>query len=143
MGRIIQSGGSQAELLQYESIPLIFLQSASVSLCENAKRIGLNLPLANSLLRYPEEQRPFHVLDEIREILYASSEPLLLEKYELLFSPAYKLNVMKVFSDLARIRRLYAVWPGKMQNSSLIYAEPGDPEYRNYRIADYDVIVIA
>ena len=124
-------------------MPVIFVGSPSRLISENCEKLSLNILLAEKLASIQPQNRPMQLMDETKAILYSSTQPILLDRYEMLFAPDYQLNVLKIFMDLARFRPLFVLWPGKLNNNALIYAEPGDPEYRNYRIADYDVIVIA
>ena len=142
MGSIITGSDLNMAFLQTARMPVIVLKPYPRLLPENSEKVSLNLLLAERLAPIPPQQRPLRIMDELKNILYKNSTPLLLDRYEMLFSPAWKLNVLKIFADIARIRPIYVLWPGKCKNGYLTYAEPDDPEYRNYRITDYDVIVV-
>ena len=142
MGSIITGSDINKAFFQTARMPVIMLTPYPRLLPENRENVSLNLLLAERLAPIPPQQRPLRVMDELKSILYKDSTPLLLERYEMLFSPAWRLNVLKIFADIARIRPIYVSWPGQCKNGYLTYAEPDDPEYRNYRITDYDVIVV-
>lgn len=142
MGNIITGSDLNMAFLQTARMPVIVLKPYPRLLPENIENVSLNLLLAERLTPIPPQQRPLRIMDELKNILYKNSTPLLLDRYEMLFSPAWKLNVLKIFADIARIRPIYVLWPGQCKNGYLTYAEPDGPEYRNYRITDYDVIVV-
>ncbi len=142
MGSIIKISETNKASLQTARMPVIMLTPYPGLLPENCEKVSLNLLLAEHLVQIPPQQRPLRIMDELKSILYQNPMPLLLERYEMLFSPAWRLNVLKIFADIARIRPIYVSWPGQCKNGCLTYAEPDDPEYRNYRITDYDVIVV-
>ena len=142
MGYIYDSAKVNIEKLQNVKMPVIFGDSSSRLIPRDCEKLSLNILLSEKLASIQPQNRSMQIMDEIKTILYRSSEPILIDRFEMLFAPDYQLNILKIFMDLARFRPLYVLWPGKMNINALIYAEPGDPEYRNYRIADYDVIVI-
>lgn len=142
MGSIITGSDLNMAFLQTARMPVIVLKPYPRLIPENIENVSLNLLLAERLTPIPPRQRPLRIMDELKNILYKNSTPLLLDRYEMLFSPAWKLNVLKIFADIARIRPIYVSWPGQCKNGYLTYAGPDDPEYRNYRITDYDVIVV-
>ena len=142
MGSIITGTDINMAFLQTARMPVIVLKPYPRLFPENSEKVSLNLLLAERLAPIPPQQRPLRIMDELKSVLYDNSAPLFLNRYEMLFSPVWKLNVLKIFADIARIRPIYVLWPGQCKNGYLTYAEPDDPEYRNYRITDYDVIVV-
>jgi len=142
MGKVILNSETNADILQKTKMPVLFLSPFPALLPKQYERFSLNLPLAERLSLIPRDQRELRITDEIRDLLFKDITPLVLDHYEILFSPAYRLNILKIFSEIARIRPFYTQWAGKFRQNALTYAEPDDPEYRNYRITDYDVIVV-
>ncbi len=142
MGKVIHNTETNADMLQKVKMPIIFISPFPALLPPQYEKKSLNIPLAERLLAIPQDQRKYKITDEIHNLLFRDLSPVMLDHYEILFSPIYKINVMKIFSDTARIRPFYTQWAGSFQQNFLNYAEPDDPEYRNYRITDYDVIVV-
>ncbi len=143
MGSIVTGLDMNMAFLQTARMPVIMLKPYPRLLPENIENVSLNLLLAERLAPIPPQHRPLRIMDELNIVLYDNSAPLFLNRYEMLFSSAWKLNVLKIFADIARIRPVYVSWPGQCKkNGYLTYADPDDPEYRNYRITDYDVIVV-
>ena len=139
---MIRSTETNQTALQKAKMPVIFLSPYPALLPKDHICLDLNLFLAERISAVPEEQRCYRITDEIRDLLYNDPYPVFLDRYEMLFSPSYQLNVLRLFADIARVRPFYTQWPGYCRQSALIYAEPGDPEYRNYHITDHDVIVV-
>lgn len=58
---------------------------------------------------------------------------LLLDHIELLFTPALRLDVLRLLWDLSRAGPVVVAWPGEYKGNKLTYAQPGHPEFREYR----------
>lgn len=130
MGSIHKSSEINKKVLLNVGMPVILLTTDPHLIPDNCEKISLNILLAERLVSVPPEQHPQKITDEIRSILYRDTAPVLLEKYEMLFSLVFQLNILKIFADIARVRPLYIPWAGHCKNGCLVYPEPDDPEYR-------------
>jgi predicted AAA+ superfamily ATPase len=95
--------------------------------------LNVNLRLSEKLLDVAVQQRPILVADLLKtEIVQAGSTVVLLDNLELLFDPDLRQDPLRLLELLARRQTVVAVWPGEVDGSDLVYAEPGHPEYRRY-----------
>lgn len=90
--------------------------------------------LGSRLAALPVRQRALSAPEVLRELAdkHTAEGRLLLGKIELLFDRSLRLDPLDLLKQLARARRVVAVWPGKLQDGRLVYAEMGHPEHQNY-----------
>lgn len=62
---------------------------------------------------------------------------IFLEHIELLCDVDLRLDVLRLFRQMARTRTVVVAWKGKLEDGKLIYAELGHPEYRSYRASEF------
>jgi len=103
--------------------------------------LNLNLALSRQLLEIPSPQRPTRAPIILVDLL-AGHGPALLYAIELLFEPTLQLEPLRALKAASRSRILLALWPGTSEDGSLIYAEPGHPEYKRYEPADLAEILV-
>lgn len=61
---------------------------------------------------------------------------------DVLFNPAYKVDVLKILISARKRKQYSVVWPGKFEDGKLIYGEEGYADYKVFNIADYDIAFI-
>ncbi len=94
---------------------------------------SLSPDLSHRLLEVPPAQRTHEVPRILRERIAAfPSGILLVDRIELLFAPALRLNPLRLLRELSRIRPLVVAWPGSYQDDVLTYAVQDHPEFRSY-----------
>jgi hypothetical protein len=54
----------------------------------------------------------------------------------------YEIDVLRLFTDIARQRKLIIKWCGSADENTLTYAEQGYADYKRYNINDYDITVV-
>lgn len=144
----VKASALTAEILskQPTGIP-IFLCSAAPravrKLSESGyKHLSLNKELSSSLMAIPQEKRLSVVQQETQKIISKAGSAVLLSDYEMLFDPRYKIDVLKLFCELARTTRLAVKWCGTTAEDSLEYAEPQYTDHQTYQLANYTVICV-
>jgi hypothetical protein len=106
-----------------------------------APLVNVNLRLSRDLLDIPPQRRPFRTSELLEEIVQPSpSTATLLDNIELLFDPELKQDPLRLLQLLSRRGTLVVSWPGTMVGTSLVYAEPGHPEYRRYERPDVAIV---
>lgn len=106
------------------------------------QRCNFNLALSASLKELPAQMRASSISTKAKEIVAGMGEAILLEHITILMNPAYKLDVIKLFCELARTKKLAFLWPGAMEANTLTYAQPGDPDHVRYELSNYDIVLI-
>ena len=61
---------------------------------------------------------------------------------DVMFNPAYKIDVLKVLVSAYKQKPYSLVWPGIYSDGKLMYSEEGYPDYRVYEIQDYDIMCV-
>lgn len=103
--------------------------------------LNLSLALSQRLLDISSQQRPAQAPIVLANVL-AGEEPVMLHEIELLFEPTLQLDPLRALKAASRSRILFALWPGVFEGGNLTYAEPGHPEYKQYRPADLEDILV-
>lgn len=128
--------------------------NAPIILCNLSKRylnnvlelssetISLNLRLAQNLLKFQVDERADVVQNEVMTILTENRSSLLIKDFEMLFDPRYKVDVVKLISEVSRLRKVIALWPGTISENNLIYANAESPDYQVCNINNYDIICV-
>lgn len=135
MGRMISKFQLQQE---YVSNLVIFCGDKEV----NDNEISLNNELANKLLAIKESKRALKMQDLIYEIVKSHGENIIVRDIDIVFNPAYKIDVLKMFETLYKSIKFSLIWPGTYNECFLIYAEEGYKDYRKYDINNYDITCV-
>lgn len=114
------------------------LPEASKSLRELAAPtehiLFLGRTLGARLAALPVKHRGLAAVRLLHELAaeHGSGDRLLIDNIELLFDRSLVLDPLDVLKQLARARRVIAVWPGELREGRLVYAEIGHPEHQDY-----------
>lgn len=106
------------------------------------KDLSFNKELSSLLMTIPQGKRLSVVQQKTQEIISKSGQAVLLSDYEMLFDPRYKIDVLKLFCEMARTTRLAVKWCGTNTEDSLEYAEPQYTDHQTYQLANYTVICV-
>jgi len=93
--------------------------------------------LAQKLISYDPDKRGLFVTEEFNRIIDSLNEPILLREFEILFDPEFQLDVLKLFIQANRKKRIDILWPGKYKSQNLVFAESGYKDYKAYNISSY------
>ncbi|MBX3589943.1 MAG: BREX-3 system P-loop-containing protein BrxF [Burkholderiaceae bacterium] len=96
--------------------------------------LNVGSELGRRLSACPVKLRPLLATDLLRELANgrAASDLLLIDNIELLFDRTLQLDPLDLLKQLARSRRVVAVWPGQLRDGRLVYAQMGHPEHQDY-----------
>ena len=61
---------------------------------------------------------------------------------DVLFNPAYKVDVVALLCSAYRKHHFDLVWPGRFEDSQLLYAVEGCQDYKAFDIDRYDITCI-
>ena len=104
--------------------------------------ISLNLILAQNLLKFKADERTEMIHQEALGLLTQNVTPLLLKDFEMLFDPRYKIDTVKLITEVALRRKIIALWPGTLNENDLVYANPDSSDYQVFSIKNYDIICV-
>lgn len=126
-----QSGSGKTEVLQ------------EVVGKTGARYINVNLELSERLLELTARQRALRAAEVLREIVNdGNSDIVVLDNIELLFEASLELDPLTCLQKISRNRAIVGSWNGRVEGGYLIYAEPGNPEYKKSQVKDLLVVAI-
>lgn len=100
----------------------------------DAPVLNVGSELSRQLAVRPARQRALAVPTILRDLAdeHAAKGIVLLDNIELLFDRTLRLDPLDLLKQLARSRRVVAVWPGVLRDGRLLYAEMSHPEHQDY-----------
>ncbi|MCK4459291.1 MAG: BREX-3 system P-loop-containing protein BrxF [Methanosarcinales archaeon] len=114
----------------------------SISKREGNPYINLNLELSRKLLDLPVDKRSLELSGCIEEILSAfPGDVIFLDNTELLFAKELDIDPIYLLQSLSRKNTIVASWNGSYDGKTLVYAEPGHPEYKLYKQSDLGAVI--
>lgn len=69
-------------------------------------------------------------------------EDVVIRDIDVLFNPAYEVDVVTLLCNAYRKHHFDLVWPGRFEDNQLVYAEEGYPDYNAFDIDRYDIACI-
>jgi hypothetical protein len=121
----------------------VFVLAPKVTVPVAAPVVNVGLLLSERIMKAKAEKVPVNITHELDAILGEEYCDIILENTNILFSPEYGVDVIKLLLQLGRNQRFYLPWPGKIDGERLTYSEPGRFDYKEYNIKDYvDTYVI-
>ncbi len=105
--------------------------------------VNVNLELSKKMLELTRTQRSRQVERLLKEVIAAASgEVLLLDNLEILFDTGLEIEPLRLLQLSSRNRTIVASWNGAFQARTLTYAEPGHPEFIQFKQTDAVVIPV-
>ncbi len=96
--------------------------------------INVNLQLCKAMLELTRSQRTRQVERVFKAVVgAASAEVVLLDNLEVLFDPGLEVEPLRLLLNASRNQTLVAAWNGTFRDGTLAYAEPGHPEFAQYK----------
>lgn len=106
--------------------------------------VNVNLELSKKLLELTRAQRSTQVERLFKDVIAVESgDVVLLDNLEILFDTALEIEPLRLLQLSSRNRTIVASWNGSFQNGTLTYAEPGHPEFIQFKQSEAIVIVAA
>jgi hypothetical protein len=113
-----------------------------------AKKLGcplvnVNLELSKKMLELTRIQRSRQVERLLKEVIAAvPGDVVLLDNLEILFDTALEVEPLRLLQVSSRNRTIVASWNGSFRNGALAYAEPGHPEFVQFKQIEAVVIAV-
>lgn len=115
----------------------VFVLAPKVSVPVNATFVNIGLMLGERMYKAKVDGSPVNIANELDAILGEEHRDITLANSDVLFSPEYELDVIKLLLQVGRNQRLYMQWPGEIAGEKLTYSEPGRFDFKEYNIKDY------
>jgi hypothetical protein len=127
----------------------VFNSGKTAALRSVAERLGcplvnVNLEMSKKMLDLTRAQRSRQVERLLKEVIAAApGDVVLLDNLEILFDTALEVEPLRLLQVTSRNRTVVASWSGTFLDGTLIYAEPGHPEFIKYTQTEAIVIPVA
>ena len=103
---------------------------------------NLNYEISNKLHDVPRNDWDMHIDSVIGELSSVKDQQILIDNIEILFSPAFNLNPLKILKRLSRTHVVIASWPGSYSDDQLFHGDIMDDEYFVAKSAEIEDIEI-
>ena len=104
--------------------------------------INVNLELSKRLFDLTRVQRSRQVERLLKEVIASvPGDVVILDNIELLFDIALELEPLRLLQGASRNRTIVATWNGSFNNGTLAYAEPGHPEFVQFKQTEAIVVL--
>jgi len=105
--------------------------------------VNVNLELSRKMLELTRTQRSRQVERLLKEVIAgAPGEVVLLDNLEILFDTGLEVEPLRLLQVSSRNRTVVATWSGNYVGGTLTYAEPGHPEFVQFKKVDAVVIPV-
>ncbi len=115
----------------------VFVLAPKVTVPVNSTFVNIGLMLGEKMFNAKAVGLPANISNELDAILGEEQSDFTLGNTDILFSPEYELDVIKLLLQVGRNQRLYMQWPGEITEEKLTYSEPGRFDFKEYNIKDY------
>jgi hypothetical protein len=103
--------------------------------------LNVNMELSKRLLELTRTQRSRQVERLFKEVIASvPGDVVLLDNLEVLFDPALEVETLRLLQVSSRNRTVVASWNGTWKDGTLIYAEPGHPEFVQFKQTEAVVV---
>ena len=98
--------------------------------------VSVGSALGRRLASRAASRRPITAVDTLRDLLPTRTDDnlVMLDHLEILFDRTLRIDPLDVLRQIARVRKVLAVWPGEMNDQKLQYATHGHAEFREYGV---------
>lgn len=140
MGDIIKNYDFELANLTNLMKPIIFCNPSKET---EDLAVSANVLLAKELQKQSSStMRTMRMESNLLQVLNNLEDIPVISDFDVLFNPAYKLDVMMTLINVCKKKQFEVIWPGRYENGKLYYAEEGYQDYKVYDIANYDITVI-
>ena len=98
--------------------------------------------LADGLLACRSNRRSMKLEQIFNTVLDRYPNDVTIKDIDVMFNPDYKVDVLKILVAARKRKRYSVVWPGRFEDGKLVYGEEGYPDYKVYKIEDYDITFV-
>jgi Cdc6-like AAA superfamily ATPase len=96
--------------------------------------VNVNLELSKKMLELTRTQRSRQVERLLKDVIAAApADVVLLDNLEILFDTSLEVETLRLLQVSSRNRTVVASWNGSYHDGTLDYAEPGHPEFIQFK----------
>lgn len=105
--------------------------------------LNINRIVSERLLNIPSKIQAIKTQQIITEVIRNNpQEVIVIDNFELLFSPILKVKSIELFRALSRYKTIIVIWRYFYSHSKLVYASPGHIEYQEIHINKNEIIIV-
>ena len=105
--------------------------------------VNVNLELSKKMLELTRTQRSRQVERLFKEVIAAQpNDVVILDNLEILFDTDLEVEPLRLLQVSSRNRTILASWNGSYVNGTLTYAEPGHPEFAQFKQTEAIVLPV-
>jgi len=117
------------------------LQSVAQKL--GCQLVNVNLELSKKMLELTRTQRSRQVERLLKEVIATvPGDVVLLDNLEILFDTGLEVEPLRLLQVSSRNRTIVASWNGSFRDGTLTYAEPGHPEFLQFKQTEAIVVTV-
>lgn len=106
------------------------------------RAISVNTAIAQELMEIRKKNRTIKLEQCFSNVIDSLPDGVIIKDIDVLFNPAYKIDIMKMLVNVYKHKRFGIVWNGSVSEEKLIYSEEGLLDYKTYDINDYDIVCV-
>ncbi|MCM1091478.1 MAG: BREX-3 system P-loop-containing protein BrxF [Butyrivibrio sp.] len=103
---------------------------------------SINIELAKELETLRPKRRTMQLEARFNRVLDRLPDNVVIRDFDVMFNPAYKVDVLKILVASCKRKPFNVIWPGRYEDGKLFYAEEGYPDYKVFDINNYDVTCV-
>lgn len=119
---------------------LIVYLNATPDIKASAKSVGQLL--ADALLKVEPQKRARRLEELFQATIGRFPSGVVIKDIDVLFNPAYEIDVLRVLITAYRKRPFSLIWPGGHTNEKLTYSEAQYEDYKEFAVENYDVLCV-
>ena len=104
--------------------------------------IHVNIPMAEMLLAVDEKRRAKSLEQCLLKIVRQKSANVVLTDFDVMFNPAYNVDVLKILISVCKVSPFCVLWPGTFEHGKLLYADESSPDHHVFQIKNYDITCV-
>jgi hypothetical protein len=104
--------------------------------------ISINKRLAEELRTIKPTRRTMQLEKCFNKILDSLPENVVIKDVDVLFNPAYRVDVIRILVEANKRHPFSLVWSGRYDDNRLLYSEEDLADYKAYEISDYDIVCV-
>lgn len=115
----------------------------SVAQNPGCQMVNVNLELSKRMLELTRAQRSRQIERLLKEVIAGvSGHVALLDNLEILFDTGLEVDPLRLLQVSSRNRTIVASWSGGYQGGTLTYAEPGHPEFVQFKQPEAIIVTL-
>lgn len=104
--------------------------------------ISFNKRLAEELRKLKPTRRTMQLEKCFNRILDSLPEKAVIKDIDVMFNPAYRVDVIRILVEANKRHPFSLVWSGRYDDNRLLYSEEDLADYKAYEISDYDIVCV-